>query len=70
MKLCIVSKATQKLWTNLFLGISAVLDAWREREMAILRRCNEQFRKLGNDAKKVMIMALEEDDMKMERLRL
>jgi hypothetical protein len=46
------------------------MDVWREREMEILRRANKEFRKLDNDAKKVMIMALEEDSIKMERQRL
>jgi len=38
--------------------------------MEILRRANEAFRKLNEDAKKVMIMALEEDEVKMEKQRL
>ena len=45
-----------------FLGIAAVLDAWRNREMEILRLANAEFRKLGLEEKRTMILAIREDD--------
>src|SRR5579862_5495847 len=49
----------------LTLGIGGVLDAWRRREMDILRLSNEEFEKLGVEEKKVMIASIMEDDRRM-----
>ena len=41
-----------------------MVDAWREREMRVVRMSNEEFRKLGVDAQKVMVAAIREDDQR------
>ena len=51
------------------LGIGGVLDAWRRREMDILRLSNEEFEKLGVEEKKVMIASIMEDDRRMAERR-
>jgi hypothetical protein len=53
----------------LTLGIGGVLDAWRRREMDILRLSNEEFDKLGGEEKKVMIAAIKEDDRRIAETR-
>ena len=53
----------------LTLGIGGVLDAWRRREMDILRLSNEEFEKLGVEEKKVMIASIMEDDRRMAERR-
>src|SRR5438552_2031655 len=57
-KLCIVLV----LVIMLIAGIIAVLDAWQDRDRAILRVANAEFRKLGAEEKKVMVMAIKDDD--------
>jgi hypothetical protein len=52
---------------NLFLGltdlgIGAVLDAWRRREMDLLRHSNEAFRRLRPEEKRVFVAAIKDDD--------
>ena len=53
----------------LILGIGGVLDAWRRREMDILRLSNEEFEKLGVEEKKVMIASIMEDDRRIAERR-
>lgn len=38
------------------------MDAWRNREMEVLRLSNEVFEKLGVEEKRVMIAAIRDDD--------
>ena len=53
----------------LIAGIIAVLDAWQDRDRAILRVANAEFRKLGAEEKKVMVMAIKDDDRRMREQR-
>jgi hypothetical protein len=57
MRLCIVLSLDM---TDL--GIIAVTDVWRNREMERLRRCNEEFRKLSVEEQKIMVAAIRDDD--------
>jgi hypothetical protein len=52
------------------LGIIAVIEAWHERDTTTLRMANEAFRKLGVEEQRVMIMAIKEDDRKVEAKRV
>jgi hypothetical protein len=45
------------------------LDAWRRREMEVLRLSNEEFEKLGVEEKRVMIAAIKEDDRRIAEMR-
>lgn len=65
MRLCIVRP--NKI--VLMLGIIAVIEAWKERDATTLRMANEAFRKLSVDEQRVMIMAIKEDDRKVEAKR-
>ena len=47
---------------GLTLGIGGCLDAWRRREMEVLRLSNEMFEGLGVEEKRVMIAAIKDDD--------
>lgn len=58
MKLCIVLPTPSVA----DVGIIAVTDAWRAREIGILRRCNDEFRRLGLEEQKVMVAAIRDDD--------
>jgi len=58
MKLCIVLPTLSMV----DVGIIAVQDAWRAREIHILQRCNEEFRRLGLEEQKVMVAAIRDDD--------
>lgn len=51
--------------SKLILGIIAAMEAWRRRDMEILRLANAEFRKLGLEERKVMVMAIRDDDAKM-----
>jgi hypothetical protein len=57
MRLCIVLS-----FDMTDLGIIAVTDVWRNREMERLRRCNEEFRKLSVEEQKIMVAAIRDDD--------
>jgi hypothetical protein len=50
-------------------GIGGLLDAWREREMAILRIANAKFRSLGGEERKTMVMAIKDDDRRISDSR-
>ena len=45
------------------------MDAWRRREMEILRLSNEAFERLGVDEKRVMIAAIRDDDRRIAERR-
>ena len=53
----------------LIAGIIAVLDGWQDRNRAILRVANAEFQKLGPEEKKVMVMAIKDDDRRMREQR-
>lgn len=42
-----------------------MLDAWRGREMDLLRLANEAFRKLGPEEKRVFVASIRDDDRRM-----
>jgi hypothetical protein len=46
-----------------------VTDAWRKREMDILRGCNDEFRRLGLEEQKVMVAAIADDDQRVSGRR-
>ena len=39
-----------------------MLDAWRRREMDLLRHSNEAFRRLRPEEKRVFVAAIKDDD--------
>jgi hypothetical protein len=52
----------------LTIGIGAVLDAWRDRDTKTLRIANDKFRKLDPEEKRIMIMAIKEDERRTRQL--
>ena len=50
---------------TLILGITAVAEAWHRRDMEILRLANAAFEKLAIEEKKVMVMAIKDDDIRI-----
>ena len=40
---------------------------WRRREMELLRRANEAFRRLGLEEKRVFVASIRDDDRRMAR---
>jgi len=43
-------------------GMVAVVDSWHERELRILRACNQEFQKLRAEEQKVMVDSIKEDE--------
>ena len=46
-----------------------MLDAWQDRERSKLRVANAEFRSLTLESQKVMVMAIREDDRRMNMQR-
>lgn len=51
-------------------GIIAVIEVWQERDARTLAMANEAFRKLKIEEQRVMVMAIKEDDRKVEAMRV
>ena len=60
-----IMHSTASFSDRLIIGIIAELDAWRDRDMEILRIANAEFRKLGVEEQKVMVMAIGDNDRRI-----